>query len=108
MDLSGSLLLVEEFGWIEIHFNGPEIDDCSKVLNAIKEAIKPCAELLGYKPSALQYDLLFPCGLPEHKKKGKHLVENVICDKRQAKCNITYPLTEKQFCWFTSKSYYTV
>ena len=107
MDLTGSLLLVEEFGWIEIHFNG-EIDDCSKVLNAIEEAIKPCAGLLRYKPSALQYDLLFPCGLPEHKKKGKHLVENVNRYKHLAKCNITYPLTEKQFCWFTSKSYYTV
>ena len=101
------MLLVEEFGWIEIHFNG-EIDDCYKVLNAIKEAIEPCAELLGYKPFALQYDLLFPCGLPEHEKKGQHLVDNVHCDKRQAKCTRTYPLTEKQFCWFTSKSYYTV
>ena len=100
------MLLVEEFGWIEIHFNG-EIDDCYKVLNAIKGAIKPCAELLGYKPSALQYDLLFPCGLPEHTERKLHLVK-VDCDKHQAKCTRTYLLTEKQFCWFTSKSYYTV
>ena len=106
-ELTGSLLLVEEFGWIEIYFNG-EIHDCHIVCNAIKEAIKPCAGLLGYKPSALQYDLLFPCGLPEHKKRRLHLVANVNCDKSQAKCTRTYPLTEKQLCWFTSKSYYTV
>ena len=100
-------MLVEEFGWIEIHFNG-EIRDCCKVCNVIDEAIKPCAELLGYKPYALQYDFLFPCGLPEHAERRLHLVANVSCDKHQAKCTRAYPLTEKQFCWFTSKSYYTV
>ena len=55
-ELTGSLLLVEEFGWIEIYFNGI-VCDGFKICNVIEEAIAPCAGLLGYKPSALQYDL---------------------------------------------------
>ena len=40
-ELSGSLLLVEEFGWIEIYFSG-ETQDCCTVQDAAKEAIEPC------------------------------------------------------------------
>ena len=46
-ELIGSLLLVEEFGWIEIYFKGKQ-HDCCIVRDVIKKAIKPCAELLGY------------------------------------------------------------
>ena len=96
-------MLVEEFGWIEIYFSG-ETQDCCTVLNAVKEAIGPCAKLLGYKASALQYDLLFACCLPEHKDRKLHLVESVNIDTCKAKCNRTYPLNiERQFCWFTGK-----
>ena len=101
----GSLLLVEEFGWIEIYFKGKQ-HDCCIVHDVIKEAIKLCAELLGYKPSALQYDLLPLCSLPEHKQEKFHPVSNV--KDRNAFCEGMINLTEKQLCWFTSKSYYTV
>ena len=99
-ELSGSLLLVEEFGWIEIYFNGM-VRDCCTVRDAVKEAIEPCAKLLGYKLFALQYDLLFACCLPEHKDRKLHLVESVNLTAHETKCNRTYPLTEKQLCWFT-------
>ena len=95
-------MLVEEFGWIEIYFSG-ETQDCCAVRDAVEEAIGPCAKLLGYKPSALQYDLLFACCLPEHKDRKLHLVESVNIDTCKAKCNRTYPLTERQLQWFTGK-----
>ena len=78
--------------------------DCCTVRDAVKEAIGPCAKLLGYKPSALQYDLLFACCLPEHKDRKLHLVESVNIDICKAKCNRMYPLNiERQLCWFTGK-----
>ena len=73
----------------------------------VKEAIEPCAKLLGYKPSALQYDLLFACCLPEHKDRKLHLVESVNIDT----CSViehNYPLTERQLCWFTGKFYIVI
>ena len=97
--MSGPLLLVEEFSWIEIYFNG-ETQDCCKIRDAIREAIEPCAKLLGYKSSALQYDFLFACCLPEHKDKNQHLVVNVNLDTCKAKCSRVYPLKEKELCWF--------
>ena len=45
--------------------------DCCTVLDAVKEAIEPCAKLLGYKPSALQCDIPL-CGLPEHSQDKLH------------------------------------
>ena len=91
-------MLVEEFGWIEIYFNGM-IRDCCTVRDAVKEAIQPCAKLLGYKPSALQYDLLPLCVLPEHKDKP-HPVLNVELKEKSGFCKSLVNLSEKQLCWF--------
>ena len=98
-ELIGSLLLVEEFSWIEIYFNG-FLDDCCTIRDAVKEAIEPCAKLLGYKSSALQYDLLPLCGLTQHKQDKLHPVLKVIPERKSGFCKSLVNLTERQLCWF--------
>ena len=79
------------------------VRDCCTIRDAIKEAIEPCAKLLGYKPSALQYDPLPLCGLPEHSQDKLHPVSRISLEDKQAFCKRIISLTERQLCWFTGK-----
>ena len=81
-------MLVEEFGWIEIYFNGM-VCDCCIVRDAVKEAIEPCAKLLRYKSSALQYDLLPLCVLTQHRQDKLHPVSKPLLKVKKGFCKKT-------------------
>ena len=77
------------------------VRDCCIVRDAVKEAIEPCAKLLGYKSSALQYDLLPLCVLTQHRQNKLHPVLKVLLEDKKGFCKKTFDLHEKQLCWFT-------
>jgi hypothetical protein len=98
--LTGSLVLIEKFRWIEVYFNGM-IYDCVKVREVIEEAIGPCAEVLSYEESALEYDILPLCTYSEqHKDNKQHPVSEIFLENRIAKCGNPFPLNKRQLCWF--------
>ena len=75
--------------------------DCCIVRDAVKEAIEPCAKLLRYKSSALQYDLLPLCVLTQHRQDKLHPVSKPLLKVKKGFCKKLFDLYEKQLCWFT-------
>ena len=59
-DLFGSVLLVDQFYWLEVYYNGLN-DNCFHLRHIICEAISTCADILAYNKDAIIVQVSVPC-----------------------------------------------
>ena len=74
--LFGSVLLVDQFYWIEVCYNGVT-KNCFKLRKVICEAISSCADILAYDEGALNAEVTIPCK-QEHSDSGHKLHPVII------------------------------
>ena len=105
-DLFGSVLLVDQFYWIEVYYNGLT-ENCFQLRKVICKAIATCTEILAYDEGAINAKVTVPC-LQEHQLSGHKLHPVILSmDKNPPaiRCSLeshlpTLLLTnERQTCW---------
>ena len=108
-DFSASVVLIEDFHWIEVYFYCDEEDKCHKFKVVLGESISNCAKRLGYDSSKLKFVTTVPCQLPH--SNGPYSFHPVIVNEESGKINCSIEkrlrskLSDKQIrCWFPSKS----
>ena len=109
-DLFGSVLIVDQFYWIEVYYNGMT-ENCFKLRNVICEAISTCADILAYDEEVLKAEVTVPCK-QAHREYGHKLHPVIISWDHKPplmRCSIekqlpTLQLIDKrQTCWLISK-----
>ena len=107
-DLFGSVLLVDQFYWLEIYYNGLS-ENCFQLHYIICKAISTCAEILAYDKEAVITEITVPCQqkhlLRVHDNKLHPVVLSANKDPPVIRYSVekelsTLRLTDKQqTCW---------
>lgn len=112
-DLFGSVLLVDQFYWIEVYYNGLT-KNCYKLRQVICQAISTCEAVLDYAKGTLNAEVTVPC--QQQHQLGNHKLHPVILsldeDPPAVRCSVekklpTIRLTnERQTCWLIGECPY--
>ena len=109
-DLFGFVLLVDQFYWIEIYYNGVT-KNCFKLRQVICEVISACANILAFDEGALKAEVTVPCN-QKHIESGYKLhpvITSCDNDPPLLRCSIEKQLPileltdERQTCWLIGK-----
>ena len=111
-DLFGSVLLVDQFYWLEVYYNGLN-ENCFQLRNIICKAISTCADILAYNKDAIIAQVTVSCQQKHissvHDNKLHPVVLSMDKDPPVIRCSIekelpTLRLTdERRTCWLIGK-----